>query len=127
MDTIEIKDTANSPGIILNPKSGVFRFTGRSLPEDPFEFYDPVIHWFERYQSNPISGARFEFRMTYFNTASSKVFFSIFQIIDQVNTSRPEMDNKVLIFANNDDEDLIELFEYYKELLTTNCLELRSF
>ena len=38
-----------------------------------------------------------------------------------------ESDNKIRIYTNDDDEDLIELFEYYQELLSSNCLELKSF
>jgi hypothetical protein len=127
METIEIKDTASSPGIILNPETGEFIFTGRSLPEDPMEFYEPVLGWIENYIANPIDNAKFEFKLTYFNTASSKVFFNIFQTIDKLNVDRPDVNNRILIYTNSDDEDLMELFEYYKELLSSNCMELKSF
>jgi len=127
MEILEIKDTASSPGILLNPETGEFIFTGRSLPEDPMEFYEPVLKWIEDYIENPIDNAKFEFKLTYFNTASSKVFFNIFQTIDKLNVDKPGVDNKILIYTNNDDEDLMELFEYYKELLSSNCMELKSF
>ena len=126
MRVIEIKSTASSPGIILNPEKGEFEFTGRSLPEDPIEFYEPVMAWFEEYKSNPITGAVFNFKLTYFNTASSKVYFNLFTIIDRLNIEHPEVNNKLVIYANNDDEDLFELFEYYSELLESNCLELKT-
>lgn len=127
MEIVVIKNTPSSPDVELNPKTGVFSFSGRSLPEDPFEFYGPVLDWFEEYKEKPISGARFDFKLTYFNTASSKVFFSIFQTIDNINLKHPGVENKIVIYANNDDDDLLELFEYYQELLTSDCLELKSF
>ena len=125
MRVIEIKSTASSPGIILNAEKGEFEFTGRSLPEDPIEFYEPVVSWFDEYKAKPINGAIFNFKLTYFNTATSKVFFNLFTIIDRLNIQHPEVNNKIVIFANNDDEDLFELFEYYSELLESNCLELK--
>ena len=126
MKVIEINSTASSPDIILNPESGEFVFSGRSLPEDPIEFYEPVVEWFEEYKSNPLTGSVFNFKLTYFNTASSKVFFNLFQVIDKLNIAHPEVNNKIIIYANNDDEDLLELFEYYSELLESNCLELKT-
>ena len=125
MEVIEIESTASSPGITLNPESEEFIFTGRSLPEDPIEFYNPVVAWFEKYRTSPIRGAMFQFKLTYFNTASSKVFFNLFQIVDKVNVENPDAENKIVIYANDDDEDLLELFEYYKELLDSNCLDLK--
>jgi len=125
MKVLEIAETASSPGIVLNAGTNQFIFTGRSLPEDPLNFYEPVMNWMEMYKQNPVAGASFEFKLTYFNTASSKVFFSLFQIIDKINLEHTGVDNRIAIYTSEDDEDLIELFEYYKELLSSNCLELK--
>lgn len=127
MKIVKIEETSSQPGILLNRETGEFKFSGRSLPEDPLEFYQPVLDWFDEYAGNPLPGANFELKLTYFNTASSKVFFSIFQIIDKINLNKPGIENKIVIFTNKDDEDLMELFEYYKELLSTDCLDLRTF
>lgn len=127
MDALIIEESFRTPKVELIPSEGKFVFSGRSLPENPNEFYGDIIKWMEEYSKEPTPNAKFEFRMTYFNTASSKVFFTIFQVIDKLNTSKPGSDNKIIIYANDDDEDLIELFEYYQELLTTNCLELKNF
>ena len=125
MEVIEIAETASSPGIILDPEKNKFVFTGRSLPEDPLDFYNPVMVWMEKYRQTPIEGAVFEFKLNYFNTASSKVFFSLFQVIDKINLEHTGVDNRIAIYTSEDDEDLIELFEYYNELLSSNCLELK--
>ncbi len=127
MENIEIKETASSPSITLDTTKGEYVFAGRSLPEDPIEFYEPVLEWFENYKASPLNGVNFEFKLTYFNTASSKVFFQIFHSIDQLNVNNPGIDNKIVMYANSDDEDLLELFDYYKELLTSNCLVLEAF
>lgn len=127
MKDLKIEETASSPGILFNREVGEFKIYGRSLPEDPIEFYQPVLEWLDAYTKDPLPGANFELKLTYFNTASSKVFFSIFQLIDKMNLSKPGIENKIVIFTNSDDEDLMELFEYYKELLSTDCLDLRTF
>lgn len=127
MERLEIAGTSNSPHIILDPEKGNFTFSGRSLPEDPMDLFQPVLDWFENYKSNPLTGVNFEFKLTYFNTASSKVFFNLFTTIDQINQDHPEAENRILIYTTDDDDDQIELFEYYKELLTSNCLEVKNF
>ena len=125
MEVLEIIETTSSPHVILDADKNEFIFSGRSLPEDPLDFYGPVIKWMDLYKINPAVGAHFEFKLTYFNTASSKVFFSLFQSIDKINLEHTGVDNKIVIYTSEDDEDLIELFEYYKELLSSNCLELK--
>ena len=125
MDVLEISETTSSPHVLLDADKNEFVFSGRSLPEDPMTFYGPVMKWMELYRNTPVVGAQFEFKLTYFNTASSKVFFSMFQSIDEINLQNIGVDNKIVIFTSEDDEDLIELFEYYKELLSSNCLELK--
>lgn len=127
MQVLKIEQTSSSPQVLLDHENGKFEFSGRSLPEDPIEFYEPVVKWFEEYQNNALSDANFVFKLTYFNTASSKVFFNLFQMIDAINVKNAEANNRIVIYTNEDDEDLVELFEYYKELLTSNCLDLKIF
>ena len=63
MDALIIEESFRTPKVELDPSAGKFVFSGRSLPEDPNEFYDPVIKWMEKYIQNPTANAEFEFRI----------------------------------------------------------------
>ena len=61
-----------TPLVEFDPKSGVFRMEGKSMPEDVTSFYLPLIEWFEAYAESPNNSTEVELKPTYFNTASSK-------------------------------------------------------
>jgi len=45
MEPILITETYDCPGITLDQENNIFQITGRSLPEDVYTFYDPIIVW----------------------------------------------------------------------------------
>lgn len=58
--------------VLLDPAAGRFEISGKSMPEDPKEFYAPVIAWIQDYAEAPNPSSEFLFRFDYLNTASSK-------------------------------------------------------
>jgi hypothetical protein len=57
MEIISLEGTEDTPKIILDSKNGIFEISGRSLPEDTAEFYQPVLEWLDKYaESNPLKG-----------------------------------------------------------------------
>jgi hypothetical protein len=72
MKQLIIKKTEDTPAVILIPDRGVFQLVGNSWPENPEKFYQQIINWFDEYFQNPLPETVFDFRLTYFNTASAK-------------------------------------------------------
>ncbi len=87
MENLIIQPSDDSPAIILDKDSGRFEISGKSLPEDVSAFYDPVLRWLENYSGDPNSSTRFDFQLTYFNTASSKLLLDILMILEEMNLS----------------------------------------
>jgi hypothetical protein len=85
MDTLIIAGTEDTPSILLNIETGEFSFNGRSLPEDVTSFYQPVIDWLAQFSEQPKTGARFNFKLEYFNTASSKILLDILMQLEEIN------------------------------------------
>ena len=73
MDYLLIHDTKYSPRVEVNPE-GKISIRGRSLIEDPFAFYNPIILWAQRYSSQTLD---IEIKLEYLNTSSSKLLFSL--------------------------------------------------
>ena len=78
METLIIEATDETPKIVLDQSNMEFELSGRSLPEDVVSFYQPVMDWLEKLESQPIENMEFSFKLDYFNTASSKLICSSF-------------------------------------------------
>lgn len=92
MDNLNIPATDFTPAVDFNIDSMNFRLGGVSRPEDVREFYDQIIEWLSELgnhfsKMNPAeSGLNkiwMEFRLAYFNSASSKLIIEILNQLKQ--------------------------------------------
>ena len=77
METIKIQGTEDTPKVTLDKDHDIMEISGRSLPEDVASFYDPVLSWLEEYAQDPNPKTIFNFKLVYFNTASSKLLLEV--------------------------------------------------
>ncbi|MFB0924176.1 MAG: DUF1987 domain-containing protein, partial [Vicingaceae bacterium] len=84
MELLNIEATDETPKVILNPETHVFEFSGKSLPEDVTEFYNPLMEWLENYQESPGETTKAIFKMDYFNTATSKLILDILMLLEEI-------------------------------------------
>ena len=115
METIKIQGTEDTPKIILDAGNDIMEISGRSLPEDVSSFYEPVLNWLNEYAENPKKKTVFNFNLTYFNTASSKLLLDILMKLEEMH----EKGQDVLIRWHfpEDDEDMAEAGEEYAEIV----------
>lgn len=111
MDKLKLEATEETPEITLDQENNVFEMTGRSLPEDATEFYQPVLEWLEQYGQNPNQETPFTFNLEYFNTASSKLLLDVLTKLEEIDNS------KVLWYYDGDDEDMQEAGEEFSEIV----------
>jgi len=106
------------PGIILDREIGKFEISGKTCPEDAIEFYDPVFQWLEEYSKDPLEKTTFDFKLTYFNTVSSKILMMIMMRLEELS----DEDNEVVIrwFYPEDDDDLEESGHDFESMLDVN-------
>jgi hypothetical protein len=115
METIKIQGTEDTPKIILDAENEIMEISGRSLPEDVSSFYEPVLNWLNEYAENPKKKTVFNFKLTYFNTASSKLLLDILMKLEEMH----EKGQDVLIKWHfpEDDEDMAEAGEEYADIV----------
>jgi hypothetical protein len=115
METIKIQGTEDTPKIILDAENEILEISGRSLPEDVSSFYEPVLNWLNEYSENPKKKTVFNFKLTYFNTASSKLLLDILMKLEEMH----EKGQDVLIKWHypEDDEDMAEAGEEYADIV----------
>jgi hypothetical protein len=115
METIKIQGTEDTPKIVLDKENDLLEISGRSLPEDVRSFYEPVLNWLNEYAENPNKKTVFNFKLTYFNTASSKLLLDILMKLEEMH----EKGNEILIRWHypEDDEDMSEAGEEYADIV----------
>ncbi|HCM75467.1 MAG TPA: nuclear pore complex subunit [Cytophagales bacterium] len=111
MSPLEIAETADTPGIVLDKGLGKFQFSGRSLNDNVSAFYQPVIAWFKEYAKSPNSETDLHFKFEYLNVESSKEVLNILTVMESVKGAR------VSWYFNEDDEDMEEIGDEISELV----------
>ena len=111
MTVLNLEGTEDTPKILLDKKNQIFELSGRSLPEDSAEFFQPVLDWLENYKSESLPSTVFTFKMEYFNTASSKLILDILSKLEEINGTMVEW------YYHEDDEDMQEAGEEFSELV----------
>jgi hypothetical protein len=103
------------PGIILDKQTGKFEFYGKTCPEDAVAFYEPVFDWLDEYTKEPLEKTVFDFRLTYFNTVSSKILMMIMMRLEEMNEAGNDV--KIRWFYPEEDDDLAEAGNDFSGLL----------
>jgi hypothetical protein len=112
-DEIRISATEDTPEVVLDDKAGTFKIAGRSLPEDAFWFYNPIVEWLAGYSKTPLSNTEFHFNLEYFNTASAKQIFKITNILSDISKSNPV---KIKWHYDDGDKDMYASGERFSKL-----------
>ena len=115
MEVIKIVGTDDTPSVTLDAQNELFEISGRSLPEDVASFYEPILDWLDRYAEEANEKTVFNFKLVYFNTASSKLILDILLKLEEMH----EDDKDVLIRWHypEDDEDMEEAGEEYADIV----------
>ena len=115
MENLEIEATKYTPHIKMDT-SGIISLTGKSYPENTFEFYSPVMDWLKEYfNGNAADVTTVNIEITYFNSSSSKLFFDFFDVLDENKDNHTIKVNWIYDEENESaeeaGEDFIEDFE----------------
>ena len=115
MENLNFEETKYTPKIELD-LNGTISLSGKSYPENTFEFYEPMMSWIEEYfKTSAQTLTIVNMEITYFNSSSSKLFFDFFDLLEENNG-----DHKIEIHwiydeenesAQEAGEDFIEDFE----------------
>ena len=88
---------------------------GRSIPEDPGEFFERLIDWINDYFMNPASITELNIKLEYINSGSSKYMLELLRImkINHVNGKNV----RVKWYFEEGDESIQELGQHYEQTI----------
>lgn len=110
MDNLYIAATTTSPEVDFQFNQNMLTFRGESYPENAAAFYAPIIEQLRAYLAACHDAAiTVEVTLTYFNSSSTKMLFSVFDALDQAASAG----NQVLVrwFRDAEDETILEFGE----------------
>ncbi len=111
MKAFDVQGTDETPRILLDKENGVFEISGRSLPEDSAEFFDPILAWVMEYQKDPNPSTELVLKLDYLNTASSKFIQDILTAFEGAPGTR------IIWYHLDDDESMEEIGKEFAELV----------
>ena len=102
-----------TPWIVMEP--GRIFVMGRSIPENPGDFYRPVHEWVSKYAKNYNKKSTIELGFEYINTSSTKWIYTILKELSEMK----ELSSKarVIWYYEQGDEDMCELGFIIKSLV----------
>ena len=110
-----IKKTFNTPEIQIIASEGTIRIEGRSIPEDPGDFFERIIQQVNEYYHQPQILTKIDIKLEYVNSGSSKFLLEILRIIRRNYESGH--DCIVNWYFEEDDESIQELGIHYQNTL----------
>lgn len=111
-----ISGTNKTPEVKLIAKDGVIEISGKSIPENSIEFYQPIYTWLESYFESPVAKTEARIILEYFNTSSSKCLLDVLRRLETLKSSG-KSDVVVLWHYEADDEDMMEAGQDYDALV----------
>ncbi|MBN2487326.1 MAG: DUF1987 domain-containing protein [Bacteroidales bacterium] len=115
MEKLIIGKTQNTPAVSFDADSGVFSIEGRSIPENPGDFYDPILNWLGGYFKSPAEKTIFNVTLDYVNSGSSKYLLGIFRVLKKHYSEG--LNIEINWYYEEDDEAIESLGGHYLSIL----------
>ena len=108
MNKYSINGTPNTPDINFDLEKGELTISGRSIPENSIEFYNPLFSALDKYLSNPnIKNATIlNIQLEYYNSSSSACLLSVFKKLEKFNKGAGLPVNINWLYEENDEDIL---------------------
>ena len=108
MNTLLIEGKMNSPLIDFNPKSGLLKIIGRSIPENPVKFYQPIEDWICNFIKTNPKDLILYVHLDYLNTHSTECLLILMKKLE-IYYKAHNTNVKVSWNFDEDDEDMESL------------------
>lgn len=115
MKNLVINGEAKTPTINFNFQNGELLISGRSIPENSVEFYEPVIAWLDEYKTSNGKALKIDIKLEYFNTSSSKCILDLFKKLEEL--KEVQKDIAIKWFYEEDDEDMEEAGQDFQAII----------
>lgn len=114
MKSLELKETNNTPHIVMDASTASITIEGKSFPEDSKEFYKQVLDWMDGFYATSPSSFTISFNLFYLSSSS---IISVKQLLMKVlEMSSTGVKTKVIWNYDDDDDDIRKTGEDYARI-----------
>lgn len=115
MEKYTNEGSSKIPMINFDLINGVLEIKGRSIPENPIDFYTPLLDALDLYSVSVKSTTLVNIELDYFNSSSAKCIFTVFKKLENIHKEG----NVVIINwkYQEDDDEILEAGEDYHSLI----------
>jgi len=99
------------PTVDFNVSTGICEISGESFLEETAKFYSPLLDWIKKYTYSVKKPITFIFKLTYFNTSTSKWILNILNAIKRFEENGGEV--TINWYYREDDVDMQDDIEDY--------------
>lgn len=96
--------------------TGELQLTGKSFPENPASFYEPLLKWIENLKELAPPIITMTVRLDYFNTSTSKMLLHLFKYLENIHVAGSSK-IKVVWLYNRTDEDQFDAGIDYQSII----------
>lgn len=116
MENLILEGTINLPSINFNVSTHLLKITGRSIPEHPVKFYEPIESWIVAYLATQPSEINILIHLDYLNTHSTECVLIMLKKVEEYYKSNKGV-VKITWGFDEDDEDMEALGEDLSALI----------
>jgi len=128
LKNIFIEGTVKTPQVDFDCLTGDLILSGRSIPENATELFDPLLKWVNEYIQKPRPTTNFRINLEYFNTASSiwlaKIVKALSRIKEPENILYIHLYFSVEEFDNMETEDLKDALSPIIEITNNSTVSI---
>ncbi len=122
----EVPDAPYYPKVNFDREKGICEIAGESYMEETFKFYSPLLEWIKNYLEDKSKPLTLSFKLTYFNTNSSRLILDMLDIIKKAK----DEGNKIIVnwYYDSADPDMIDEVEDFEMEtgLDINLVEMKK-
>lgn len=106
MDKYSIEGTKNTPTIKFDLEKGELNISGRSIPENSIEFYNPLFSAIDTYITKPKNKTILNIQLEYYNSSSSACLLSVFKKLEKFTKTADSLVTVNWLYEENDEDIL---------------------
>ena len=120
--------TEKTPQIDFNYITGELILSGRSIPENATETYEPIFDWVNEYTKNSRQTTNLRLNLEYFNTASSIWLAKIVKSLSRIETPESILFIHLYFgieeFDNMDVEDIKDALSHVVDIINNSTISI---
>lgn len=100
------------PAVNFNSETGVCVISGESYMEEAYKFFIPLIDWIKEYTLDEKKPLTMEYKLTYFNTSSSRLILDMLDLFKKYISAGGEV--VINWFFDEEDPDMKDEIEDFE-------------